>query len=431
MNSSEEWKSRAESAESVVARIKSSDRVFVHGAAATPTTLLDALCARQDLEGVRLYHLHLAGRCGVAEPEQQGRLRSVSLFTGPNARAAVDEGRADYVPVFLSDIPDLFRKRVIPLDVAVVQLSMPDAHGHCTLGPSVDAARAAVDSAAVVIAEINAQMPRTHGRTVVPLSRVDAFTITDRPLHEAPAAKQGPSRRASARSSRASSKTGRRCEMGTAPSPTRCSRGSATSSSSACTGDVLRRAAAAARGRGDHQPSQEGPPWTHGDQLRLGQPEALRLRERQRPRGISPCDRTNDTALIRKNQKVVAINSAIEVDLSGQVCADSMGHKIFSGIGGQMDFIRAAALSEGGRPIIALPSTAAGKGSASPPSSSPARAWSPPRGHVHWVVTEHGAVNLHGLTLRERADAMISIAHPDFRAELRRQVSAIRHFAFG
>ena len=145
-----------------------------------------------------------------------------------------------------------------------------------------------------------------------------------------------------------------------------------------------------------------------------------------------PCDRTNDTALIRKNPKVTAINSAIEVDLTGQVCADSMGHTIFSGIGGQMDFIRGAALSEGGKAIIALPSTAAhGKVSRITPELKAGAGVVTTRGHVHWVVTEHGAVDLHGLTLRERAEALISIAHPDFRAELRRQVGALRHFTFG
>ncbi|MCS6902044.1 MAG: 4-hydroxybutyrate CoA-transferase, partial [Myxococcales bacterium] len=179
------WRSRACSADEVMASVQSGARVFVHGAAATPTPLLEALARNTRLEGVRIYHLHTAGPYPFSEPGMEARVRSVSFFTGPGARSLINEGRGDFIPVFLSDIPGLFRKKRIPLDVAVVQLSPPDRHGICSLGTSVDAARAAVDTAKIVLAEINEQMPRTHGASSVPLERIHAFTLTNRPLHEA------------------------------------------------------------------------------------------------------------------------------------------------------------------------------------------------------------------------------------------------------
>jgi acyl-CoA hydrolase len=182
------WKNRAFSPEEALSLIQSGMRVFVHGASATPTPLLKALCARTDLERVNAYHLHLAGEVPFSRPEFDGRIRSVSLFTGPNMRAAVAEGRADFMPIFLSDIPGLFITRKVPLDAALLQLSPPDDHGLCTLGPSVDASRAAADSARIIVAEINEQMPRVHGNSVVPFHRISAFIHTDRPLCEHPLA---------------------------------------------------------------------------------------------------------------------------------------------------------------------------------------------------------------------------------------------------
>jgi acyl-CoA hydrolase len=223
----------------------------------------------------------------------------------------------------------------VKLDVALLQLSPPDAHGFCSLGTSCLAAKAAAETARLVVAEINEQMPRTHGNNVMPLDRLHAFVATNRPL------------------------------------------------------------------------------FIHDNPLVH----------------FFPCDWTNDTHVIRKNPRVVAINSAIQIDLTGQVCADSIGHRVFSGIGGQMDFMRGAALSRGGRPIIALPATAAGgKFSRLVVELNPGAVVVTTRGHVHWVVTEYGAVNLHGKSLRERGAALISIAHPDFRAELTRDLARARTF---
>lgn len=425
-----DWRARAVSAAEAVAVIKSGDRVFVHGSCATPTPLLEALAARRDLEGVRLYHLHLDGPVPFAAPEHAGRLTSVSLFTGPALRTPIAEGRAEYVPVFLSDIPHLFSSGAIPLDVALLQLSAPDRHGHCTLGPSVDAALAASMHARHVVAEINAQMPRTVGNTVVPLARVHAWTATDRPLHEHPRAESGPVEARIGELIAGLVEDGSTLQMGIGAIP---------DAALARLGDKV--------GLGVHTemfsdgliPLIEGGVVTNEHKavhrgrsvtsFAAGTRRLFDFVDDNVTVEFHPCDRTNDTSLIRENPRVVAINSAIEIDLTGQVVADSIGHRIYSGIGGQMDFIRGAALSRGGKAIIALPSLAAG-GTVSRIAAEikPGAGVVTTRGHVHWVVTEHGAVNLHGRTLRERADLLIGIAHPDHRAELARTVRAVRHF---
>lgn len=424
------WSSRASSADDVVSSIASGMRLFVHGAAATPLPLLEALCRRTALEGVTLYHLHLEGGAPFADPAHAGRFRSVSLFTGPALRKPVEEGRADFMPIFLSDIPRLFSSRQIPLDVAIVQLSPPDKHGLCTLGTSCDAARAAVDSAKIVIAEINSRMPRTHGHTVVPLERVSAFIETDRPLPHGHVAEIGEVESQIGGQIAALIEDGSTLQMGIGAIP---------DAVLARLGNKVDLGVHTEMFSDGLVPLIEGGVITNRyKKIHCGRTTTSFVNGTKRvfdyvddnPRvEFHPCDRTNDTALIRENPKVVAINSALEIDLSGQVCADSIGHRIYSGIGGQMDFIRGAALSSGGKPIIALPSTAAsGKLSRIVPSLKPGAGVVTTRGHVHWVVTEYGAANLHGMTLRERGEALIALAHPSFRAELRRELREARHF---
>jgi 4-hydroxybutyrate CoA-transferase len=423
------WSARSASAADVVARVSSGARVFVHGAAATPTSLLDATAARTDLEGVRLYHLHTTGTTSFVEPEVANRLRSVSLFVGPDVRGAVAEGRADFMPVFLSDIPSLFRS-AIPLDVAIVQLSTPDHHGLCSLGTSVDAARAAVDHARIVLAEINDRMPRTHGNTVVPLSRVDAFIRVSRAL---PAAKYNAPTAVETRIGELVAELiedGATLQLGIGAIPDAVlarlgehrELGVHTEMFSDGLVPLLENGVVTNRYKGVH-PGRTVTSFVTGSQKLYNFVDDNPTIE------FHGCDRTNDTALIRKNPKVTAINSALEVDLTGQVCADSIGHAIFSGIGGQMDFLRGAALSAGGKAIIALPSTAAGgKVSRICAQLKPGAGVVTTRGHVHWIVTEYGARNLHGLTLRERGEALITLAHPDVRNELRKQLVELRHF---
>jgi 4-hydroxybutyrate CoA-transferase len=425
-----DWKSRAVSAADVIAAVRSGTNVFLHGACATPAPLVEALCARRDLAEVRLYHLHTAGPAPFAERGREKEFRSTSLFTGAPLRQAVAENRADYVPIFLSDIPGLFLTGAVPLDVAILQVSPPDSHGLCSLGTSCDAAKAAAETARIVVAEINEQMPRTHGNNVLPFDRIHAFVATDRPLHEH---KPEPETAIEAQIGQLVAdlvEDGSTLQMGIGGIP-----------------DAVLARLHHKRDLGIHTEM-------FSDRV-VDLVESGAVTNRRKAVGIGrivtsfvngtrrlfdfvhdnplvsfyPCDWTNDTAVIRKNPKVVAINSAIQIDLTGQVCADSIGHRIYSGIGGQMDFIRGAALSVGGKPIIALPSTAAGgKVSRLVVQLNAGAGVVTTRGHVHWVVTEYGAVNLHGKSLRERAEALISIAHPDFRAELGRDLAQARSF---
>jgi acyl-CoA hydrolase len=343
----------------------------------------------------------------------------------------VDQGTADFVPIFLSDIPSLFTSGQVRLDAAILQLSPPDRHGQCTLGTSVDAARAAADSGALVLAEINEQMPRTHGHSSVALSALAAFCTTDREL---------PSRQPAVGDAAVTDAIGmhvaalvedRAClQLGIGAIPDAVLRrlmdrhdlGIHTEMFSDNVVPLVEAGVITNRAKAIH-PGRIVTSFISGTQTLYDFVDDNALVE------FHPCDRTNDTLAIRKIDRMTAINSAIQVDLTGQVCADSIGHRIHSGIGGQMDFRRGAAMSRGGKPIIALPSTAAG-GTISRivPELNSGAGVVTTRGHVHWVVTEHGAVNLHGKTLAERGRLLVSIAHPDFRGELVDKLKGLRRF---
>ncbi|MEM6785949.1 MAG: acetyl-CoA hydrolase/transferase C-terminal domain-containing protein [Myxococcota bacterium] len=422
------YREGAVSPDDAVAVVRTGARVFLHGACATPVPLVEALARRTDLTGVDLYHLHTSGPAPFVSEEAAPHMRSNSLFTGPACRAAIAAGRADFIPVFLSDIPGLFTSERIPLDVAVVQVSPPDRHGHCTLGPSVDAALAAVQSARVVVAEVNAQMPRTSGNAAFPFSAIDRWIATDRPLVAHPAPSESDVEAKIGALVADLVEDGATLQMGIGAIPDAVMRrldqkndlGIHTEMFSDNVIPLIENGNVNNRRKAVHQ-GRTVTSFVAGTQRLFDFVD-----DNQRVE-FYPCDRTNDTALIRKNPKVTAINSALEVDLTGQVCADSMGHRIYSGIGGQMDFIRGAARSVGGKPIIALPATAKG-GSVSRITAElkPGAGVVTTRGHVHWVVTEYGAVDLHGLPLRRRAEALVSIAHPDVRPELRRQWAGTR-----
>jgi len=418
----------AVSADQAVSLVQSGMRVFIHGAAATPTPLIEALVAR-DVRDVTLYHLHTMGPAPFVDPAHRDRFLSVSLFTGAPVRAAVEAGAADFMPVFLSDIPALFLSRTIDLDVAILQVSPPDRHGYCSLGTSVDAALAASLSARIVIAEVNEQMPRTLGNTLVPVTRLDACVLTNRPLHTHAPSVPTPVEDAIGAQVAALVDDGATLQLGIGAIPDAALRrltdkqdlGLHTEMFSDGVIDLVEAGVITNRRKKVH-------PGRIVTSFAMGTERLYRFIDDNPLVEFHPCDRTNDTSLIRKNDKVVAINSAIEVDLSGQVVADSIGFRVFSGIGGQMDFIRGAALSTGGKPVIALPSTAAGgRASRIVSAVKPGAGVVTTRGHVHWIVTEYGAVNLFGLTLRQRAEALIRIAHPDVRGELRREFAEVRH----
>ncbi|MGE5248281.1 MAG: acetyl-CoA hydrolase/transferase family protein [Verrucomicrobiota bacterium] len=425
-----DWARKAVSPQQAVGLLRSGMNVFVHGAAATPAPLLEAMAARTELEGIRLYHMHTSGDAPFVGPGCEGRFFSVSLFTGPALRKPIEEGRADFMPIFLSDIPALFRSGTVRLDAALLQLSPPDAHGYCTLGTSVDSAKSAADHARVLIAEINEQMPRTHGNTVVPFERVAAFTRTDRPLIEQ---HPEPETEVEARIGEIVAglvEDGATLQMGIGAIPDAAllrlrgkrDLGIHTEMFSDRVVELFEAGAVTNRLKSVH-PNRSVTSFVSGTK------KVYRFVHDNPLIEFHPCDRTNDTSLIRRNDKVVAINSCLQVDLTGQVCADSIGHRIYSGIGGQMDFIRGAALSRGGKPILAFRSTAAGgKVSRIVPELAPGAGVVTTRGHVHWMITEYGAVNLHGMALRERGEALVSITHPDFRTELARALRGIRHF---
>jgi len=425
------WEKSAVAAEEAMALIKSGQKIFVHGAAATPTPLLEALCSRSDLSDLSLYHLHLEGKVPFSQPEYRDKIRSVSLFTGPSLRSPIEQGWADFIPIFLSDVPALFLSGAVKLDVAILQLSPPDSHGFCSLGTSVDAARAAADCAQIIIAEINQQMPRTHGDTMLRFDQIDAFISTDRALIETSSHPASPVEASIADFVAELVEDGSTLQMGVGAIP-----------------DAVLHRLKSKQNLGVHSEMfSDGLielvkcgavnnklknvfPHVVVTSFVMGTKRVFDFVNDNPLISFRSCDRTNDAAIIRKNPKVTAINSALQVDLSGQVCADSIGHRIYSGIGGQMDFIRGAALSEGGKPIIALPSSAKnGQISRICMELSPGAGVVTTRGHVHWVVTEYGAVNLHGKTLRQRAQALISIAHPDFRSELEAQCRKVRHFS--
>lgn len=404
-----------------VAGIRSGDHVYVHCAAAAPSVLLDALVARApELEAVGVVHLHIEGPAPHLAPAMATHFRHRALFIGPNARAAVNEGRADYVPIFLSDVPRLFESRALPLDAVLVNATPPDRHGFCSLGTSVEAMHAAIRAAKTVIVQFNRAMPRTLGDSFIHISDIDLAVEVDVPPYQHAVGSISDVERRIGEYVADLVPDGATLQLGIGAIP----------------------AATALALRDKHDLGIHTEMFTDAvvDLVEAGVVTGAR-KERNRGKIVTafimgtsrlydfvhdnpmvemrPVDFTNDTHVIRSFSRMVAINSAIEVDLTGQVVADSIGHRLYSGVGGQMDFVRGAALASEGRAIIALPSTAAG-GSVSRISSSVMEGAGivTTRAHVRTVVTEWGVAELFGKSTRERAEALISIAHPAFRDQL-------------
>lgn len=402
--------------------IKSGQSVFIQTAAATPNVLVNALTERHDeLKGVRIYHLHTEGDAPYTNPDYQDSFHVRSFFVGSNCRNATNNGQADYIPSFLSEIPLMIRTGVIPIDVVLVHVSPPDQHGYCSMGVSVDASKAAVDTAKVVIAQINPQMPRTHGDGLIHLSRFDAFCEVDEALPEL----------------KPHALTEEESLIGK------------------YVADMIPDRATLQMGIGAIPDAVLGCLHNHKDLgvhtemfsdgvIPLVEKGVINNRFKPKHKDVivsgfivgsrklydfvddNPIIRmldiqyVNDTAVIRKMPNMISINSAIEVDITGQVSADSIGTKIYSGVGGQMDFIRGASLSPGGKPIIALSSvTHRGESKISSFLKQGAGVVTT-RAHVHYVVTEYGVADLYGKSLRERARALINIGHPNHREQLER-----------
>src|SRR6478672_4878446 len=397
--------------------VRSGDRVYVHCAAATPSVLLDALVARApDLHDVTVVHLRTEGPGPHLAPEMEGHFRHRALFVGPNARKAVNEGRADYVPVFLSDIPQLFESRALPLDVVLVNATPPDAHGFCSLGTSVEAMHAAIRAAKTVVVQLNRSMPRTLGESFIHVDDIDLAVEVDVPpyVHAGPTIGEIERRIGAHVAELVPDRATLQLGIGAIPSATAMALtdkhdlGIHTEMFTDAVVDLVEAGvvtgAAKARNRGKIVTS-----------FMMGTRHLYEFVRDNPMVEMRPVDFTNDTHVIRSFANFTAINSAIEVDLTGQVVADSIGHRMYSGVGGQMDFIRGAALAEGGRPIIALPSTAGSDGSTSriTPALKEGAGVVTTRAHVRTVVTEYGVAELWGKSLRERARALIAIAHPD------------------
>ena len=411
------------SPQDAVKEVKSNQRVFVQGAAMTPNTLIDALCARyEDLKNVEIIQIHTEGRALYTEPPYQNSFKTNSCFVGGNVRGAVNSNFGAYIPIFLSEIHVLFRKNILPLDFAFIQVSPPDKHGYCSLGVSVDITLPAIQSAKKVIAQINPQVPRTHGDGIIHLSEIDAAIEVDMPIHSAHLSEPTEIEKQIGKHVAGLVEDGATLQMGIGGIPnvvlnnlTNHKRlGIHTEMFSDGILPLIEKGIIT----GEEKQVKTGKLVTC---FAVGSPKLYNFIDDNPLVHFKEAAYTNDTAIIRRNPKVTAINSAIEIDLTGQVCADTIGKIQYSGVGGQMDFIRGAALSKGGKAIIALPSITKNGISKIVPYLKEGAGVTTTRAHVHYIATEYGVVNLFGKNLKQRAEALISISHPDHREELSKQ----------
>lgn len=416
------------SAAGAVAIVESGNRVFIHSAAAAPQHLVHALAQRApELRDVEVVHLHTEGAAPYAAPGMQASFRPNVFFVGPNMRQAIHEGRADYVPVFLSEAPELFRRGILPLDVALIQVSPPDRHGYCSLGVSVDVSRAAVQCAKRVIAQINPNMPRTHGDGLVHIQAIHAAVEVNDPLPEVHPQPHTEVERAIAQHCAALVEDGATLQLGIGAIPDAVLSALVHHRNLGIHSEMIPEGIITLVERGVINGSAKRVhPGKVAGTFALGTRRLYDFIDDNPEVVLLDVAYVNDTSVIRRNPRVTAINSAIEVDLTGQVSADSIGTRQYSGVGGQMDFIRGASLSEGGRPIIALPSTTSNGVSRIVPYLREGAGVVTTRAHVHTVITEYGSANLYGKNLRQRARALIEIAHPAHRAALEEE--ALRRF---
>jgi acyl-CoA hydrolase len=401
--------------------VKSGDRVFIHGSACTPTYMLEHLAIEAPrLRDVEVVSISVYGDFHVNKPELYKSFKINSLFVSASLRNTVNEGLGDYVPVFLSDIPELFYQDILPIDVAIVQVSIPDKHGYCSLGVSVDVARAAVNTARYVIAQVNPNIPRTHGDGAIPIERFHAMVYHEAPLYEAHFGDKVTEKElligkyiSELIDDGSTLQTG----IGAIPDAVLQSLhnhkdlGVHTEMFSDGVIDLFERDIINNKFKVIH-------PNKTVTGFALGTKKLYDYVDDNAGFSFMDIDFVNDTSVIRRNPKVIAINSAIEVDITGQICADSIGTYQFSGVGGQMDFMRGAALSEGGKPIVAMPSRTDKGVPRIVPLLKPGAGVVTTRAHAHYIVTEFGVAYLYGKNLRQRAKALINIAHPDDREML-------------
>jgi acyl-CoA hydrolase len=407
-------------AEEAVKVIESGNRVFLHSAAATPVGLVEAMAARHsELKDVEIISIHTEGPVPYAKEEFRDSFRINTFFVGKNIRPYVNSGRASYIPMFLSEIPGMFRRNLMPIDVALVTVSPPDKHGFVSLGCSVDVSNAAVDSARFVIAQVNPNMPKTIGDGTVHISRFHAFVKSDDPIYELEAAELSESEKAIGRHVAGLVEDGATLQMGIGAIPNAVLAMLGNHKDLGIHTEMFSDGIIELVEKGIiNGVKKKVYPEKIVSGFVIGSRKVYDFIDDNPMVMMLDVGEVNDTKVIRKNPKVTAINSALEIDIFGQVCADSIGPRQYSGVGGQMDFVRGASLSPGGKPIIALPSTT-GKGISRIVSTlKPNASVVTTRAHVHYVVTEYGVAYLYGKNLKERAKALIDIAHPEHREEL-------------
>ena len=415
-------------AEHALNQIKSGHRVFIHGSAATPLHLLRALMKRSDdLRDVELVCISTLGKDAFDAEALKKSFYVNALFVSDNVRDAANSRNGqhgDYIPIFLSEIPRLFDRNILPLDVALIHVSLPDKHGFCSLGVSVDIARSAVKNAKYVVAQVNPQMPRTHGDAQVHISQINALVEVNEPLPEVDYSKQ---------SNACAESIGKYCaeliedgatlQMGIGVIPDAMLKCLTNHKDLGIHTEMFSDGVIALVEKGvvtnKYKKKHRGKLVTG---FAIGTRKLYDFVDDNPLVGFLDIGYVNDTKVIRENPKVTAINSAIEIDITGQVCSDSIGTLQYSGVGGQMDFIRGASMSEGGKPIIALPSTTAKGESKIVPFLKQGAGVVTTRAHVHYVITEFGVAYLYGKNLRQRAEALRDIAHPDHRETLDKHI---------
>jgi acyl-CoA hydrolase len=417
----DDYKKKLVTAEEAVSAVKSYDRVYISGNAATPFFLMNALASRKDdLENVELVHVLLIGEDPLSMPEMEGHFRHNSLFVGPADRKAINEGRADYIPIFLHQIPNLFFSDQMPIDVALLHLSPPDEHGFMSYGVEILASKAASEKANIVIAQVNEKMPRVLGDSFIHVSRVDKIVEVSEDLPQLLKKPFSEVERKIGHHIADLIEDGSTLQLGIGGIP-----------------DAVLSALKGRKDLGIHtemvsdgvmEAIEEGiitgakktfHPYKVILTFILGSNKLYEFSDNNPVFEAHPTDYTNHPFNISRNENMIAINSAIEVDITGQVCSDSIGTFIYSGFGGQVDFIRGAAHSKGGKPIIALPSTAkGGETTRIVPFLKKGAGIVTSRADVKYVVTEYGVAYLHGKNLQERTKTLIGIAHPDFRDDL-------------
>lgn len=432
------YRTKLRTAEEGVRVIQSGQRVYVHPGCAMPEVLVDAMSARyRELEDVEVLHLLTVGKTRYSLPEMEGHFRHNALFIGRNVRSAVNDGRADFTPVFLSEIPNLFYRGILPIDVALIHVSPPDEHGYCSFGVGVECTKPATEVADIIIAQVNPHMPRTLGDCFIHVDKLTYCVETNAPIKELPQI----SKDVSTEETEVFRKIGKNIadliddgstlQLGIGSIPEAVLSFLSGKNDLGLHTEMFSDGVVKLVESGIITNEQKTlHPGKIISSFVLGSRALFDFIDNNPIIEFHPSHYVNDPYIIAKNEKMVAINSAIEVDLTGQVCADSIGTQFYSGFGGQLDFIRGASRSKGGKPIIALPSTAKdGLCSRITPILGAGGGVTTTRGDVHYVVTEYGIANLYGKTIRERAKALIEIAHPAFREQLEEYAYRQKYFA--